>query len=82
MKARSLQDKVIADLEKRKELGISKYGTLLFSDNGRDMLLDLYEELLDACCYVAGVIEERDRPVSPVSKGAQQMEGQVSIYEI
>lgn len=56
----SLQDQVIADLEKRKEIGLASYGTLLYTNNGRDMLNDLYEELLDACCYIAGVIKERD----------------------
>lgn len=56
----SMQDKVIQDLEQRKLLGLKKYNTLLYPDNGRDMLQDLYEELLDACCYLAGAMAERD----------------------
>jgi hypothetical protein len=58
----SLQDQVIADLGERKTLGLERYGTLLFPHNGRDMLQDLYEELLDACCYIKGVMAERDNP--------------------
>lgn len=56
----SIQDQVIADLEARKQQGKSAYGTLLYPHNGRDMMQDLYEELLDACCYVKGVMLERD----------------------
>ena len=38
-------------MEARRELGISRYGTPLQRDNGRDNLLDLQEELLDAMAY-------------------------------
>lgn len=56
----SAQDAVIADLERRKEVGLERYGTLLYPHNGRDMLRDLYEELLDACVYLRAAIDERD----------------------
>lgn len=59
----SIQDQVIADLEARKQIGLKSYGTLLQPHNGRDMLQDLYEELLDACCYVKGAMIERDADV-------------------
>lgn len=42
---------VIKDLEFRAELGEAKYGTRLHTFNGRDPLIDLYEELLDALVY-------------------------------
>jgi hypothetical protein len=42
---------VSADLKYRAEVGRSKYGTYLTTDNGRDALVDLYEELLDAYMY-------------------------------
>jgi len=58
----SIQDQVIADLEARKELGFSKYGTLLYAKNGRSFAQDLYEELLDAACYLKGMILEADGP--------------------
>jgi hypothetical protein len=50
---------VIADIEERRRLGISRYGTALQPHNGRDALRDLYEELLDSATYVRQVIEER-----------------------
>ena len=38
MKHDSIQDAVIADMEARKVLGLARYGTLLHTDNGRDMM--------------------------------------------
>lgn len=55
----SIQQLVIADMAKREKVGIARYGTSLQIFNGRDALRDLYEELLDACCYVRQAIEER-----------------------
>ena len=57
-----IQSMVIADLAVRRQVGIDRYGTPLQARNGRDALRDLYEELLDACCYVRQAIEERDHP--------------------
>lgn len=42
---------VSADLKHRAKVGRSKYGTYLTTGNGRDALIDLYEELLDAYMY-------------------------------
>jgi len=56
----SVQDAVIADMEARKVLGLSRYGTLLQPLNGRDALRDLYEELLDAAMYAKQCLMERD----------------------
>lgn len=56
----SVQGMVIADLETRLQVGIQRYGTPLQAFNGRDALRDLYEELLDACCYTRQLIAERD----------------------
>jgi hypothetical protein len=56
----SIQDLVIADMEARKAIGLKRYGTLLQAGNGRDFLKDTYEELLDACNYIRGVMYERD----------------------
>lgn len=49
---------VIADMVSRAEQGKLKYGRYLEAGNGRDGLIDLYEELLDASQYVRQVIEE------------------------
>lgn len=55
----NVQDLVIADIEERKRVGIARYGTPLQTFNGRDAMVDLYQELLDACMYVRQIIEER-----------------------
>jgi hypothetical protein len=51
---------VIADVLSRMELGNQRYGTPLQPFNGRDTLQDVYEELLDACCYIRQLMYERD----------------------
>ena len=51
-------DLVIKDMEARKSLGFERYGAYLQAHNGRDALIDLYQELLDACVYIRQVIEE------------------------
>lgn len=42
---------IIDDLTARAEQGQAKYGTYLQTNNGRDALLDCYQELLDAVMY-------------------------------
>lgn len=56
----SIQDLVIADMEERKRIGMQRYGTLLKPHNGRDALVDLYQEILNAAQYVRQEIEERN----------------------
>jgi len=56
--AGKLEDAVIADLQARRQLGLDRYGSLLQAHNGRDALLDLYEELQDAVVYARQVREE------------------------
>lgn len=56
-----VQDLVVADIEARKQLGIRKYGTALQSGNGRNMLLDAYEEVLDLAIYLRGALDEQER---------------------
>lgn len=46
-----IAETVAADLRYRAELGRRKYGTYLTTNNGRDALIDLYEELIDALVY-------------------------------
>jgi hypothetical protein len=55
-----IQSAVIADIEARRELGIQRYGTALQPNNGRDMLLDAYDEAIDLAIYLKGAIVERD----------------------
>ena len=49
---------VIADMQQRDITGAEKYGTHLQPFNGRDSLVDLYQELLDAVVYVRQKIYE------------------------
>lgn len=53
-----ITDLVIKDLEKRREIGIQTYGTPLQAFNGRNGLLDAYEEALDLCVYLRQCLEE------------------------
>jgi hypothetical protein len=69
-----VQDLVIADIETRKKVGREKYGTLLQPFNGRDALVDAYQEALDLCQYLRQAIEERDeirRGADPLAHGVR-----------
>ena len=50
---------VMADMKDRRRLGIQRYGTPLQPHNGRDSLVDAYQEALDLCVYLRQAIEER-----------------------
>ena len=50
---------VIEDLKKRAVEGQKRYGTMLQSENGRDALIDAYEEALDLCMYLRQELERR-----------------------
>ncbi len=51
---------VLADMQARDGEGRRKYGVPLQPHNGRDTLVDLYQELLDAAVYTRTLIYERD----------------------
>lgn len=53
-------DLVIKDIKDRDEFGQKKYGTRLQPFNGRDVLKDLYQELLDAVVYIRQLIYEQE----------------------
>lgn len=55
----SIQSLVRADLVDREVVGIQRYGTPLQPHNGRDALVDAYQEALDLACYLRQAIEER-----------------------
>lgn len=55
-----IQSMVIDDIGKRRSVGIERYGTALQPFNGRKTLRDIYEELLDAACYVKQRLVEED----------------------
>ena len=44
--------RVLADMRERDRLGRERYGTPLTTNNGRDHLVDAYQELLDGAVYL------------------------------
>jgi len=51
---------VMIDMVRRAESGERKYGTALKTGNGRDALMDAYQEALDLSMYLRQAILERD----------------------
>ena len=51
---------VVADIEKRNELGRKTYGGELTLFKGNDALLDAYEEALDLAVYLKQALMERE----------------------
>lgn len=47
-------------LDCRLALGLTRYGTPLAPGNGRDFLIDAFEEAVDMACYLAQGLIERD----------------------
>lgn len=69
----SITDAVIGDLLARREHGVRKYGTELQSHNGRDAMVEIYQELIDSVVYVKQLLMERDaapqlRPIGLVCR--------------
>ena len=56
---RRILDLVVEDLNQRAEAGRMKYHTYLLTHNGRDALIDAYQEALDLAMYLRQAIEER-----------------------
>lgn len=51
---------VVEDMHLRDMVGRQRYGTPLQAHNGRDALVDAYEEALDLAVYLRQAIYERD----------------------
>ncbi len=51
---------VIEDMHERDKVGRNRYGTPLQTNNGRDALVDAYQEALDLVVYLRQAIEERN----------------------
>lgn len=54
---------VVMDMMERDQLGRERYGTPLQGHNGRDALVDAYQEALDLAVYLRQAIYERDNPL-------------------
>ena len=53
-------DLVLADMQERDAMGLRKHGVRLQPHNGRDALVDAYQEALDLVVYLRQAILERD----------------------
>lgn len=51
-------DRVIADMRERDVVGQQRYGVRLTACNGRDHLVDAYQEQLDSSAYMAAQLDE------------------------
>lgn len=62
MKPIGIEAQVCADIARRQQIGISKYGTTVADNNLtlREWLMHQYEELLDAAIYCKRAIAEID----------------------
>ncbi len=58
---------VIADMRERDRIGRERYGLPLTAGNGRNHLVDAYQEALDLAVYLAAYLDEHD--VSPGHPG-------------
>ncbi len=58
-------DLVIEDMRQRDHMGTRKYGQRLVAGDGRDSLVDAYQECLDLAVYLRKAIRERDRGSKP-----------------
>lgn len=56
---------VLEDMRQRREHGIEKYGVPVQVGNGRDALVDAYQECLDLCVYLRQEIETRRLKATP-----------------
>lgn len=56
---------VMEDMERRRQFGIAKYGAPVQANNGRDALMDAYQEVLDLAVYLRQTIEERNNGTKP-----------------
>jgi len=65
---------VVKDLAKRAEHGKQTYGTLLKTHNGRDALIDAYEEALDLLMYLKQMLMEREDHTSNLDTGLLEID--------
>ena len=51
---------LIKDIERRAKFGRNKYGQDLMTEDGRDTLVDAYQEALDLCMYLKKLLMEQE----------------------
>ena len=77
--SRTIWELVIEDMKARDNTGFKKYGTRLQAHNGRDALVDAYQEALDLAVYLKQAIVERqiytqDRSDTPADRLRRDIE--------
>ena len=74
-KGRIVIDLVMQDLKDRDIMGRKKYGESLTSHNGRNSLMDAYQEALDLCMYLRQAIDEQcDAPAADDNQKFKQLD--------
>lgn len=68
-----IHEQVIDDIKRRAEVGKQNYGTYLQVGNGRDSLLDAYEEAQDKALYLKQAILERDDLVMELEAAREEV---------
>ena len=71
---------VIADIEARVRLGEGKYGERLRSRNGRNALLDAYQEQLDGAMYLRQLLAEQHRKVHSLRHARKLLRSWVDTF--
>ncbi len=66
---------LIDDIKLRVEFGKAKYGTELKTFNGRDALVDAYQEAIDMALYIRQEIMERDSAATVIVKHSNPSPG-------
>lgn len=64
--SRPIWELVVEDMKERDRVGRERYGTPLQAGNGRDALVDAYQEALDLVVYLRQAIAEREQVVAAV----------------
>lgn len=65
---------VLHDMRERDQLGRARYGVALTADNGRDQLVDAYQEALDLAVHLMAYLDEHGIN-NPLDAAAVAMEG-------
>jgi len=79
IKDAKLAEAIEADIEARVAVGLERYGTRLQTFNGRDFLVDAYQEAIDLTMYARGAILEQD---SPGPDGAESQDELWDLYAL
>ena len=75
----AIWDLVMDDMRERDTVGLKRYGTRLQPHNGRHMLRDAYEEILDQAVYIRGAMYEQEVMWKVIEKANALVAGKKSL---